>query len=150
MELKIRKLVNFEEEIHLEGERAATPPRLRRRRCRWSSGSTQPTRSTSSMRSSSFPMARPPRGSRGAARRVPQVADQRVGVAPEEILGLGAFCQKDGTKAVLGGIKTDLDTPQFRRIEADLDAALSGPGQSDRDLSGDHLRMGRNRAGSAL
>ena len=26
MELKIRKLVNFEEEIHLEGERAATPP----------------------------------------------------------------------------------------------------------------------------
>ena len=26
MELKIRKLVNFEEEIHLEGERAAIPP----------------------------------------------------------------------------------------------------------------------------
>ena len=26
MELKIRKLVNFEEEIRLEGERAATPP----------------------------------------------------------------------------------------------------------------------------
>lgn len=26
MELKIRKLVNFEEEIHIEGERAATPP----------------------------------------------------------------------------------------------------------------------------
>ena len=26
MELKIRKLVNFEEEIHLEGERKANPP----------------------------------------------------------------------------------------------------------------------------
>lgn len=26
MNLKIRKLVNFEEEIHFEGERAAIPP----------------------------------------------------------------------------------------------------------------------------